>query len=62
VPKVVYLTGTGGYVSNMQIQYVNLNTWHDVCGNITLYSNVMNSRFATDALACHHDRSWTAIP
>lgn len=110
VPKVVYVTGTGGHVrmyvdstffdettfcicnwaqpfqafysgeahdlngdvpglartktdwNNMQIQYVNVNTWHDVCGNITLYSYVTNSRFATDAVACDHDRSWTATP
>ena len=86
VPKVVYVTGTGGHVkmyidstlflettfcicswaqpfqaffsgesldlntdvpglvatpldwNHMSVQYVNTNAWHDVCGNITLYS------------------------
>jgi hypothetical protein len=49
--------------NNMSIQYINVQTWHDVCNNTILYSTVVPpSRYATDAVACDHDRSWTATP
>jgi hypothetical protein len=46
----------------MSVQFVGNNGWSDVCGHITLHSVVEDSRYATDAPACDHDRSWTATP
>jgi len=46
----------------MSVQFVSNNGWSDVCGHITLYSVVTNSRYATSATACDHDQAWTAQP
>jgi hypothetical protein len=48
--------------NTMSVQFVSNNAWSDVCGHITLHSVVTNGRYATDAPACDHDRSWTANP
>ncbi len=48
--------------NTMSAQFVSNNGWSDVYGHITLFSLVTNSRYATDAPACDHDRSWTAQP
>jgi hypothetical protein len=48
--------------STMQIQYFTDDTWHGTCGTITLFKNVTNAKYAADAPACNHVRTWTANP
>lgn len=48
--------------NTMSVQFVSNNGWSDVCGHLTLYSVVTNSRYATGATACDHDQAWTAQP
>lgn len=46
--------------NSMQIQYYTDDSWHGTCSTITLYKLITNSRYAADAPACNHVRSWTA--
>jgi hypothetical protein len=48
--------------SSMQIQYFTDDTWHGTCGTITLVKVVTNAKYAADAPACNHVRTWTANP
>jgi hypothetical protein len=48
--------------SSMQIQYFTDDTWNGTCGTITLVKAVTNAKYAADAPACNHIRTWTANP
>lgn len=55
------LVGTKTDWASGQIQYFSDDTWHGTCSTITLFKTV-DARFAADAPACNHTRSWTATP
>ncbi len=46
----------------MKIEYFSDDTWHGTCGTITLKNETPAGRYAADAPACNHVRSWTAQP
>jgi hypothetical protein len=50
--------------NSIQLQYYSDDTWHGSClpGGIKLYKSVTLARYAADAPACNHTRSWTATP